>query len=283
LSNASPGGPIARARSVDALTVIGIAILAYCISNVVHEGLGHGYACVLAGGKPQVLNAIFFSCDEAGLTMAGKRLLAAGGSIANLVLAGFVLIALKLWKGSPGATHYFLWLLFAVNILMPFGYLLFSGIGGIGDWVVVIDGFRPVILYRALLTIVGAFLYFVVASRLLMPGLNLYLGREASLRQERTKLLALLPYLTGGITFVVAGLLNPEGIVLVLISAAAASFGGTSWLAWYPRSKKDERSRELAPAEPASIPRQVPWVVAGAIAFVLFVGVLGPGIKLGKT
>ncbi len=276
-------GSTKQDRAIDVLTVIAIAVLAYCIANVVHEGIGHGYACVLAGGKPRLVTAVFFSCDDAGMTLGGKRLLAAGGSIANLILAVIVFIVLRLWTGRLGAAHYFLWLLLALNLLIPFGYLLFSGIGGIGDWVMVIEGLRPVFLFRALLAVAGAFLYFVVASRLLIPGLNPYLGKELPEREQRTKLLALVPYLSGGITYVVAGLLNPEGFLLVLISAAAASFGGTSWLAWYPGSKKDAGSRELAPAEPAGIPRRISWVIAGAIALVVFVGVLGPGIKLGKT
>jgi hypothetical protein len=260
------------------MTVAGIAIVAYCLSNFVHEGVGHGYACILAGSKPKVLNAVYFECEESELSLTGKRILAAGGSVANLILAVLALIALKLRKGVLGPTHYFLWLLMSLNFLMPFGYLLFSGLGGFGDWAVVVEGLRPTLLWRAILSIAGAFLYFILAPRLIMPGLNPYLGQGIAERRKRARLVSLAPYLVGGVTFVVAGFLNPESIVLVLVSAAAASFGGTSLLAWFP-GVADERFRESAPTRPADIPRSVPWIAAGAVTLVLFVGVLGPGIK----
>jgi hypothetical protein len=61
-------------QAVDRLTVVAIAIVAYCVTNVVHEGLGHGN---------------------------GLRLLAAGGGIANLVLAAAAFVILRLWRSSP--------------------------------------------------------------------------------------------------------------------------------------------------------------------------------------
>jgi hypothetical protein len=270
--------PPAVPETVDGLTVVGIAIVAYSLTNVMHEGVGHGLACVLAGGQPKFLNAIFFSCG-ADLGPTGNRVLAAGGSVANLVLAGLCSIGLRFVR-APSAGHYFLWLLLALNVLMPFGYLLFSGAGGFGDWAVVVDGFRPPLLYRAVVALAGAVLYFIVAPRLLMPGLNQYLGGDPATRRRRAMQVALVPYLAGGVTYVLAGLLNPESIWLVLLSAAAASFGGTSWLAYYPGGSEDRRKSHTALPLPAGIPRQTGWIVAGALAFVLFVGVLGRGVKL---
>ena len=89
----------------------------------------------------------------------------------------------------------------------------------------------------------------------------------------------MLPYVVGGITFVAAGLLNPHGIYLVLISAAAASFGGTSLLVWYPacgHGVRPSRPEEL----PLGVPRSRAWLVAAAITLILFVGVLGPGVRI---
>jgi len=36
-----------------------MAVLAWTIANVVHEGLGHGGACLLLGARPTMFNAIF--------------------------------------------------------------------------------------------------------------------------------------------------------------------------------------------------------------------------------
>jgi hypothetical protein len=268
-------------REIDQLTVLGIAVVAYCITVLIHEGVGHGGACILAGGRPTVLNAIYFSCDDSSMAISGKRALAAGGSVANVALALIAWTAMRMRQNKLGAFHYFLWLLFALNLLMPFGYFLFSGVAGFGDWAAFVEGLRPAWLFRVIVAAVGGVLYFSVAPRLLMPGLNLYLGRDQKRRQLRAKQVGLFPYLAGGITFVAAGLLNPVSLMLVLLSAAAASFGGTCWLAYYPGGSEDEkRFRSDAPEEPAGIPRHVGWIAAGVVVLAVFVGVLGRGITL---
>ena len=52
-------------------TVLAIALVAYALTNVAHEGLGHGGMCVALGGEPRVLNAVYFDCGEEGL--AGRQ------------------------------------------------------------------------------------------------------------------------------------------------------------------------------------------------------------------
>src|ERR1700687_2858528 len=46
--------------------------------------------------------------------------------------------------------------------------------------------------------------------------------------------LASIPYFAGGILMCIAGAFNPQGMILILISAAASTFGGTSALMWTP-------------------------------------------------
>ncbi len=270
----------ADASGLDPWTVGALAVVAYCIGNVVHEGLGHGGACVLVGGRPQELNAIFFECSIEGLPPAARRWLAAGGSIANLLVCVPAWSALQRLPRDAGRGRAFAWLLLSVNLLTPFGYLLFSGLGSIGDWAVVIRGLEPTLAWRGALAVAGAVLYFLVAPRLLMPPLEPFLGAGTERRQARARTLALLPYLVGGLTFVLAGLLNPHGLYLVLISAAAASFGGTSLLAWYP-ALWARRPAASAESVPLGVPRSRAWLVAAAVTFILFVGILGPGVRFG--
>lgn len=268
----------ADATRLDPWTVGAIAVIAYAVGNVVHEGLGHGGACILVGGRPEELNAIFFECSLEGLPPAAHRWLAAGGSIANLALAVLAWIALQRLPRGWGRARAFAWLLLAVDLLMPFGYLLFSGLGNIGDWAVVVRGLEPPLAWRGALSVAGALLYFRLAPSLLMPPLDPFLGTGAE-RQVRVRTLSALPYVVGGVTFVAAGLLNPHGIYLVLISAVAASFGGTSLLVWYPRVWA--RRPPVAPEEaPLGVPRSRAWLVGAAFTLILFVGVLGPGVRI---
>src|SRR5262249_24342802 len=145
-----------------------------------------------------------------------------------------------------------------------------------GDWAHVIAGARPAWLFRLILAGLGAPLYFVVAPRLLMPALDPFLGRDPEARISRARRLSLLPYLTGAATLIVAGLLNPLGMRVVLISAAAASLAGTSLLAWYPATPRSPSS--FAPDATLGVARSIPWIVAAGIGMAFFVLVLGPGI-----
>jgi len=263
-------------KDLDRITIVAISALAYALANVVHEGLGHGGACLLLGARPTMFNAVFFNYDETTASDAVQRLISAAGSLVN-VMVGLPLLALLRSRVSLSPRgRYFLWLFCAVNLLTAFGYLLFSGIGGIGDWARVIQGARPAILFRLALAAVGAGLYFVIAPRLLMPALDPFLGRDPDARVARARRLSLIPYFAGAATLILAGVLNPLGMKIVLISAAAASLGGTSLLAWYPATPRAPSS--LATDTPLGVTRSILWIVGAAIALALFVFVLGPGI-----
>ncbi len=267
----------ARSARVDVPTVLAISVLAYTLANIVHEGIGHGGTCLLVGARPTMLNAIFFEYDAAAATILQRKWISAGGSIAN-VLVGLPIVW-TLGRGRlPSTSRYFLWLFAAVNLLTAFGYLLYSGIGGIGDWARVVEGLGSPWLLRGGMALVGGLLYFIVAPRLLGPPLDPFLGTDPVIRSARARRLCLLPYLAGSATMVVAGTLNPYGWQVVLISAVAAGLGGTSLLAWYfgiPR-----KPSVGTPADPLAIERSWAWIAAGAVVLTFFVVVLGPGIRL---
>jgi hypothetical protein len=128
---------------LDGWTIAAIAVVVYILSNLAHEGAGHGGACLLAGGRAQMLNAVFFECDEARMSAAGVRWLAAAGTLANLLLAALGWIALRRGDHLRPDVRFGLVLLLAVNLLQALGYLLFSGIGRVGDWAVVFGGLKP--------------------------------------------------------------------------------------------------------------------------------------------
>ena len=90
--------------------------------------------------------------------------------------------------------------------------------------------------------------------------------------------LTLVPYITGGILSCVAGLFNPVGMILVAISAAAASFGGTSGLAWMWQMFRGNRIPRTA-FEMPRLSHSRGWMIAAGIVGVLFISVLGRGLK----
>lgn len=268
-----------RLSRVDVPTVLAMSALAYTLANMVHEGLGHGGMCLLVGARPTVLNAIFFEYADQAATVTQQRWISAGGSLANVIVGLPIVWVLRRGRPSNPSWRYFLWLFSAVNLLTAFGYLLYSGIGGIGDWAHVVDGLGSPVLFRGGMSILGAVLYFVVAPRLLMPPLDPFLGRDLEVRLGRARSLSLVPYFAGGVSLILAGILNPYGVRVVLISAVAAAFGGTSLLAWYPGIPR--KFSQQTPEVPLPIQRSWGWIIAGAIVLAVFVLVLGPGVRLG--
>lgn len=264
-------------RDLDRPTLVAIAVAAFALANVVHEGLGHGGTCLLVGGRALALSAIHFDGDLGGLDPAAGKWVAAGGTLANLALGLVAWAALRAFRGAPGPARFFLWLSMTVNLLQAAGYWLFSGLGKVGDWAAVIDGWTPHWAFRLGLAALGGSAYWGFVHLSLREA-SPFLGPGPG-RWRRGVPLTLIPYLAGGVLYVAAGLLNPVGPLLVLISAAAASFGGTSGLAWMAQLLRDERRFPPHDGPALAIPRSVPWLAAGAAIALLFVGVLGPGIR----
>jgi len=257
-------------------TIGAIAIVAYCLANILHEALGHGGACLLMGVRPKVLNAIFLEWDSSSVPPLARRIIAAGGGFINL-LTGMIALAMLRWaKPSADSLRYFLWLFATISLLMAFGYVLFSGVFWVGDWKMAFRGLAPEAVVRIGLTFVGAALYFVVTPGLILPSFLDFLS-ITPFRESQIRRLLRFPYIVGGTTFIAAGLLNPHGVKLLMLSAVSASFGGTSFLAWckIPSAIPSFGTRAENPLVLKFYPG---WITAGIVMLVIFVGILGPGI-----
>ncbi len=256
----------ASRSSPDLWTLAAAGALAAVTADILHEALGHGGACVLTGGTARVLSTVHFDCSR------DTALISAGGTLANFVAGLLCWIALR-FISRASRVRYYVWALMTLNLLGGAGYFLFSGIGGIGDWADVIRGLQPVWLWRTLLTVIGAVLYPLVAW-LSVRELAPFLHGTASERRAQARRLTLVLYFTVGILYCIAGLFNPVGMILVLISAAASSFGGQSALAWMWQMAGGVTPR----GEPGSLKRSWTWIAAALVISVLFIAVLGPGV-----
>lgn len=260
-----------KATQPDLSTIIAIAVAATAITDFIHEGLGHGGMCVATGGRPLVLSTVHLECS------ADTRLVAAGGTLANLVSGALFWVAARAVRRTA-SWRYFLWLLMTFNLFDAGGYFLFSGVGNFGDWAMVVAGWQPAWAWRIGLVVLGLVTYFLLFVPLCLRELRPFLGRDPGIRVGRARRLTLTPYLTAGILSCVAGARNPVGPLLILVSAAAASFGGKSGLAWMWTLLRGPRisSGEMQMPE---IERSRGWMVAAVILAVVFVAGLGPGVR----
>src|SRR5438552_18917943 len=97
------------------------------LADFIHEGLGHGGACLLVGGKPTLLTSMNFVWDDNGFPQWALRVVAAGGTIANL-LAGALAVARLRRPPATAHCHYVMWLYAAANLYVCAGFLLYSGV-----------------------------------------------------------------------------------------------------------------------------------------------------------
>jgi hypothetical protein len=264
------------ALSSDTLTIVSIAIIAYILASVLHEGLGHAGACVMTGGKAIMVSTVAMECS------AENRLVVAGGTIMNIAAAAlFFLLGRRTSRTLP-RLKYLLWFSMTVNLFTAAGYFLFSGIGGFGDWAVFIQGFSPQWAWRAGMAIFGAATY-LLAARFSLLELRPLVGSDKDQRFVRAVRLTRVPYFAGGILACVAGALNPQGWILVALSAAASTFGGTSGLLWTIDWLRGGRIPLGSEPEPLPILRSWPWIGAACVLALVFIFVLGPSVRFARV
>lgn len=256
------------ASAPDRLTLVAIAIVAGAVTIALHEGLGHGGACVLSGGRNLLISSVTENCSVT------NNWITAAGTLVNLAAGGlFFLWARRVRR----AVHlrFFLWLAMTFNLLAAAGYWLFSGLGNIGDWAIILAGHHPAWLWHLAMALIGLAVY-IAFVWLVVRELKPFLPRDDS-RVARAQTLMLVPYFAFGVVNCAAGAFNPVGPVLIVISAAAASFGGASGLCWGWQFVHNPHFASPGQAMP-TLSRSRAWIIAGAIAAALLIGVLGPGI-----
>jgi len=258
------------------LTVIAVGIIVHAATALLHEGLGHGGACLLVGGTPLRLTSASFDCNVAPTRVAAGKIVAAGGTIINLITGA---IALWLFRRSSdhGTRRFALWLFAATNIMVGLGYFFYSGVSNIGDWADVIHDENPTWLWRTLIA-AGGFAAYCWATVQLYRLLATIVRGDADERYKLANKLSLIAYVTGVLIACAAGLFNPGGVLILLISSTAASLGGTSGLAWGAQTMRGATAVNDAP--PLTIPRSKITIGAAIAVGLLFVAVFGRGISL---
>jgi hypothetical protein len=82
--------PATNPIEIDPLTIASIGVLAYITGNIIHEGLGHGGACLITGGRPLLITAVNMDCS------ADNRFVIAGGSLMNTIAAALFFLLLRI-------------------------------------------------------------------------------------------------------------------------------------------------------------------------------------------
>src|SRR5207253_887273 len=147
-------------------TLVAIAAFSLILATMLHEHGGHALACFSLGGHLNELGAFYVDCQYDSLTSFGDRIVAFAGPLASFLwgLIAMFFFARLSRKNSP--SKFFLWHFGTVNLMLAAGYLLFSGVIGIGDLGLGRSGVfyqaQPVWLIRLGLVGIGLAAYFGV-------------------------------------------------------------------------------------------------------------------------
>jgi hypothetical protein len=253
----------------DVLTICAISIVAGILSNILHEGVGHGFTALLTGAESGLLTTVAWS------SAFDSRLVEAGGTLANLAAGLIFWCVLRNAQNLSTPIRYFVFISGAFNLFSGTGYFLFSGVTDFGDWAEVISGLHPHWLWRVLLVVLGSVSYYA-AVLVVGVGIVSYVGVPGE-QQRRLRKLTILPYFSAILLASIAGLLNPFGIQLLWQSAMPATAGGQSgllWLQYYiPRGTEPRNAAE-------QLNRNYVWLAVAVVLGLIYVVVLGHGIML---
>lgn len=256
-------------QRVDWLTMAGWGMLLMPLLTMWHEIGGHAAACVLQGGNTAAVGAFYVQCE--GLSRWPDALVAVAGVLVNMALS---LVAVLLWRRARSDhARLVLWLVWVAEAFVAAGYLCFSGITGAGDLGTAPAGslyWLPMPLaWRMGEIVVGIFSYSLVV-RAGIRALSAMLGTGAETRPARRRI-AHPFYLASGLGAVLVGLLNPVGLFITIMSAAASSFGGLAGFISIGYA-----ARGLDAPRVFIIQRNWMVIAVGALTLLIFAAVLGP-------
>jgi hypothetical protein len=177
--------------------------------------------------------------------------------------------------GSPNL-RCLLWLYMVFNLFIASGYVAFSGVTDFGDAAVVIAGLEPHALWRGLLVLLGAAVYFF-SMRAAALELERVAGSEDGGRRARR--IVWFPYLAAGVLACCGAALNRTmpSTLAALGLAAASSFGAGWGMLQLPNMQSRGAVNEADRG--SRIRFRLVWVLAAAVVAAAFIFVLGPGVE----
>jgi hypothetical protein len=271
----SPAVPRSATEEDDFISVAAIGVLAFISADIAHEVVGHGIGLLIAGGRSGILTTTRL-IYESQLPSPNRRIFDIGGPAGNLIWAGICFLAQRSIRRTAPGLRLFLWTSMSFSLFWEFGYLMKCGVTGHGDGMALIEGFTPAWLWRALLCIIGLVLYRGAMS---LSSSELHFVLSAATPQWRSRLVRLLLTLciAGGLIACAGPIFDPRGQIEMLNSGALSSFASWVGLFAVPFLFPLHADQKLVAVTP--VRRSIPVIVLAAAASVLFVAILGQGIR----
>lgn len=271
------GPSVAPAVDVTTAAILGLTV--FLGSALVHEGLGHGGACLATGGRVRGVSLANAGCEGS----RAPAVESVAGPLANVAVGGASAGWLLSRPPRDPVAYSYLWLQSSVHLFQASGYLM------VGPWVPVGDmgtggalaGVSRPLPAQLALSAAGAGMTFgtvLLSNHLAAP----LWGRGASLDRESRRRMTVLPYALGGGLVTASSIANRAGPEFAA-SAGVANLAGTLFLAYIPLFFADEVFIPGPPTDeaPRSLRAQKAWLIAGGVVATAAIATLGPGVGAG--
>jgi hypothetical protein len=266
---------MATTASADRLTVIAVGVMAYAGVNICHEIIGHCGMAMLLGTKCKVISSTYIPLTTY-LPMWKYNIIVAAGCTANFIFALVCFVLLRIRQPAQPTVRYFLWLLMCVNLFLPSTYITVAPIIKFGDSYILIHDLPGHLIWRSAVVLAGGAICWV-SFRLCRTELSRLIGVGGSAARSIAWQLVAPAYVAGGILTVTSALFSQLEAKWAQLEAVGGTFGVTVWLLLLPFAIPEP----VTPLKHSfELPRNVGWIVAGAVTTVIFIGVLGRGIAL---
>lgn len=260
---------------IDVLTLAAISIVAWALVIIMHEIVGHAGFAALLGIPVRAVSTttVFLEWDQIK-TIDEYRLIHIGGTLMNLLSGGIALLLLHYVKRFSKSMRYFLWLFATMSLVIVIMYLISATAIGAGDWMEVITDLEPRNLYVAIIVGIGLLIAvpgYALPLRVWMPDL----------RGNRTTLLkvTIIPVLV----LIVIQTLSVLGSPFAFYPPGSGHLVATIfiflhfilWIILVNIIPVYNASEEI---EQIGLKRSSLWLVAGVVALIVLVFILGPGL-----
>lgn len=258
---------------VDTPTLIVVSALAWAVANVFHEIVGHAGAAVALGVPVRAVSTTTFYVE--GIESAAQnQIINAAATPVNLVTGALALMVLRWLHTDSAPWRYFLWLFAVISFTMATWNMVTVPLLGAGDWGEVTEGLSHPGLWTAGVVAVGlviAIVGYCLPLRLFLPEL----GDRPGLRHK----IIFVPVATMIAVQTLSLLASPFATAPAEANHLLASlFAYAHLVVWAVLVNRGVGPRAPHPVGDLTLRRSPAWLVTGAVAVIVFIAVLGPGL-----
>ncbi len=273
---------VRQATSTRVLMVILIAAMTQSVVVGLHESV-HALSCLMVGHRVVEYSALHVDCEPGDALSTPSKVVAGSAAIVNLLLGTVFYVVLR---ARPRLSHnalWFLWLLMLANWSNGFGYLIFSGLSGAGDYATVIAGWEPAAVWQVGMLLVGAVLWLGSIWLALRVLGQIFGGYDKGEMRRRFLGLSVPSYFGAVLMPLLAGLFNTYGFAglpsVAGIMAAAGTLSPLLWMPfWFVADSFPKRQ-----GEPLTVNFDLKWAGAAVVICLVYVVVLGPGLTFASA